>query len=108
MSEKAFCPECEIRELQSAISRESIEKAVSKMARIEGVTTEEGEYERRLLICKSCPSLRSEIMCAECGSYVAYRARIISSTCPYPGCDKWKKTGAETAPAESAPNNKSM
>ncbi len=90
MQDKAYCPECEIRELQSKITKESIEKSVSKMASVQGVTTEDEEYKRRLSICASCPSLRSEILCAECGSYVAYRARIVASSCPFPGNDKWK------------------
>jgi hypothetical protein len=90
MADKPFCPECEIRAMMGRVSKESIEASVAKMARLEGVTTEEDEYRRRLEICASCPSLRADIMCAECGSYVAYRARIASSTCPAPDGDKWK------------------
>lgn len=86
-----FCPECEIRAMMGRISKESIEASVAKMAKVDGVTTEDGEYKRRLAVCEGCPSLRAEIMCAECGSYVAYRARIASSTCPSPDGDKWKR-----------------
>ena len=89
MQQKPYCPECEIRELQSRITKESIAASVARMATVRGVTTEAGEYERRLAICGRCPSLRSDILCAECGSYVAYRARIASSSCPFPGQDKW-------------------
>lgn len=72
------------------ITKESIEASVARMAKLEGVTTEEGEYKRRLAVCEDCPSLRDGILCAECGSYVAYRARIANSCCPFPGGDKWK------------------
>ncbi len=89
MQEQNLCPECEIRALQSRITKESIEKSVSKMAKRQGVTTEDEEYKRRLSICERCPSLRSEILCAECGSYVAYRAKLANATCPFPGRDKW-------------------
>ena len=77
--------------MMGRITKESIEASVAKMARLEGVTTEEGEYKRRLSICGECPSLKAEVMCAECGSYVAYRARISSSSCPFPGGDKWRQ-----------------
>ncbi len=76
--------------MMGRITKESIEASVAKMARRDGVTTEEGEYKRRLAVCEGCPWLREGIRCAECGSYVAYRARIASSTCPFPGGDKWK------------------
>ena len=90
MQEKAICPNCEIKAMMGRITKESIEASVAKMARLDGVTTEEGEYKRRLAVCEGCSSLRDGILCAECGSYVAYRARIVSSTCPFPGGDKWK------------------
>ena len=90
MQEKAVCPNCEIQAMMGRITKESIEASVAKMARRDGVTTEEEEYKRRLAVCEGCPSLRDGILCAECGSYVAYRARIASSTCPFPGGDKWK------------------
>ena len=90
MQEKAVCPECEIRALQAAVTKESSASSVAKMARVQGVTTEDAEYKRRLAVCERCPSLRSEILCAECGSYVAYRARILNASCPFPGQDKWK------------------
>ncbi len=86
-----YCPECELRELQSKITRQSIEESVSKMAFVKGINTPAAEYERRLSICMDCPSLRSQIMCAECGTYVAYRARILSAKCPSADGDKWAK-----------------
>lgn len=89
--EKGFCPECELRALQSQITEERIQEIVDKMAFAEGITTPQDEYERRLSICRECPSLSAKIMCSECGSYVAFRAHNLSGTCPYPGNNKWKQ-----------------
>ena len=88
--QKSFCPECELRKLQSEATKEKIEEIVSKMAYTEGVTTPEAEYKRRLQICSECPSLKAEILCAECGSYVAFRAHNSSGKCPFPGKNKWE------------------
>ncbi|MCR5763611.1 MAG: DUF6171 family protein [Treponema sp.] len=84
-----FCPECEIRELQSQVTKERIENDIANMVYVPGVTAPEYIYKKRLEACKACNSLQAEIMCSECGSYVAYRARMLSATCPYPGKDKW-------------------
>lgn len=86
---KPFCPECEIRALQVEITKDRIDAAVAKMAYVAGITAPDHIYRTRLETCRSCPSLRAEIMCAECGSYIAYRARMLSATCPYPGNNKW-------------------
>ena len=88
-NQKVFCPECEIRALQAKITKDRIQADVAKMVYVQGITAPEDVYKKRLEICAGCPSLKSEIMCAECGSYVAYRAKMLSSTCPYPGNNKW-------------------
>jgi len=86
-----YCPECELRQSMMKITPQSIQQTISNMAYQEGITTEPEVYDKRLLICKECSSLRDEIMCSECGSYVAFRARIKASQCPYPGINKWKE-----------------
>ena len=83
-----FCPECEIRELQTRITKEKIEHDIANMVHVDGVTTPDHVYEKRIETCRSCSSLQAEILCSECGSYVAYRAKILSATCPYPGKNK--------------------
>lgn len=88
--QKGFCPECEIRALQSAITPEKIRMIVSQMAFVDGVTTPDPLYVKRVAVCSKCPCLKAEILCSECGSYVAYRAKILRATCPFPGTDKWK------------------
>ena len=89
-NQKKFCPECEIRKLQSQITKDRIEDDIAKMEYVPGVTTPEDIYRKRLETCSTCSSLQAEILCSECGSYVAYRARMISATCPYPGNNKWQ------------------
>lgn len=88
---KAFCPECELREMQSKITEESIALAISKMAYVEGISSPKEEYERRMSICKDCKRLEAKIMCMECGSYVAFRAISLAQKCPFPGYNKWEK-----------------
>lgn len=90
MAEKSFCPECELHELMAANTPEKIAEVISKMPFIEGVTAPQHVYEQRLAVCRTCPSFKAEMMCAECGTYVAYRARTVASTCPFPGNNKWQ------------------
>lgn len=92
MEDKTFCPECEIHSMKTEITQEKILEIVNKMAYVEGVTTPDEIFRNRLEICKSCTSLQNKIMCMECGSYIAFRAHNLSSTCPYPGCNKWEQT----------------
>lgn len=40
------------------------------------------EYERRLLLCDSCPQLRGGL-CGQCGCYVAVRAAKKAGYCPH-------------------------
>lgn len=89
MEQRTFCPECEIRRLMVADTPQKIAEVISSMPFIEGVTAPPAVYSKRLAVCRTCPSFKAEMMCAECGTYVAYRARQLDSTCPYPGSDKW-------------------
>ena len=77
--------------MMTQITSETINKIVSRMVYQEGITANPETYTKRLSECKKCSSLRNDIMCAECGSYVAFRARVKASKCPYPGLNKWKE-----------------
>ena len=88
-SSAAYCPQCELRALQAALTPERIRAQAAQMAAKAGVTAPAAEYERRLAVCGACPRLQGGVLCAECGSYVAYRARLLAATCPYPGKNKW-------------------
>lgn len=66
-----FCPRCEW-------TKEMMEKELLKLEQyIDHIPEEDrvsdDEYERRLLLCDSCPQLRGGL-CGQCGCYVAVRA----------------------------------
>ena len=88
---RSFCPECELKAASMAVTKESILEQVSGMAFVEGVTTPEIQYRKRLEICESCDRLSSGIMCSVSGSYVAFRAKLIKNKCPFVGRDKWNE-----------------
>ena len=90
MTDSSYCPECEIRALQLKITPQSIQDAIKNMAFVDGITSPADLYNKRMEICSKCTDFISGMMCAQCGSYVAYRARILNSYCPFPGNDKWK------------------
>ncbi|MFC0472456.1 DUF6171 family protein [Halalkalibacter kiskunsagensis] len=46
-------------------------------------------YQRRLEICKRCPSLQYGTTCMYSGAIVSHRAKLIEKSCPYPGSPKW-------------------
>lgn len=87
---KQPCPECELREIQSSITKESLEREVSGMKYVEGITASESQFRKRIGVCEKCSSLVSQIMCSECGAYVLYRAKNKNSNCPRA---KWAAQG---------------
>ncbi|MEK3888221.1 DUF6171 family protein [Bacillus sp. FSL K6-3431] len=46
-------------------------------------------YEKRLLLCRSCPSLQYGTTCKHSGGLVHYQAKIATSKCPFPHDPKW-------------------
>ncbi|MCH5295326.1 MAG: hypothetical protein J1F14_05440 [Treponema sp.] len=91
MQETDFCPRCERLALQRLLTPDNIMRDISSMAYVEGVTTPSNEYEKRLGTCFSCEALQGRTTCAHSGSLVAYRAKIMGASCPYPGKDKWRQ-----------------
>lgn len=87
---KQPCPECELRAIQSSITKESLEREVSAMKYVQGITAPENLYKNRLDICEKCSALVSQIMCSECGAYVLFRAKNKTSNCPRA---KWAAQG---------------
>ena len=73
------CKKCLMREMASADAL-MIEKYMAAIKAEDRVP--EGEYERRLSLCKECERLNAGI-CAACGCYVELRALSPVSTCPY-------------------------
>ena len=89
-AKRIFCPECEIRSELLKITPQKMLDEVLSQPFVEGFSTPLEEFKRRLSICKTCPSLRENVLCAECGSFVAYRAHILKNTCPFPFENKWE------------------
>ncbi|MCR5724265.1 MAG: DUF6171 family protein [Treponema sp.] len=87
----AWCPQCELHAQMAAITPESIRAQAEAQAFVPGITADSATYARRLKICASCPKLVSEMLCSECGSYVAFRARLEKARCPFPANDKWQQ-----------------
>ena len=84
------CPQCEIRAQLAAFTPERIRALADAEAYQEGITAAPALYEKRLRTCAACPHLKSGVLCADCGSYVAFRAKLKAATCPFPGTDKWE------------------
>jgi len=60
-------------------------------------------YTARLEQCASCADLRGGVLCAWCGCFVQFRARIKDSYCPNPAGDSWNKPGnLETIPPRTS------
>ncbi len=77
---KPFCRKC-------LWAREMMEKELMKLqdyiANIpEEEKVDEGEYEKRLMLCDGCSELRSGL-CGQCGCYVAVRAVRKNGYCPH-------------------------
>jgi hypothetical protein len=49
------------------------------------------EREERLAACLSCEALREGVMCAHCGCFVRFRARIAEASCPHPAGSRWRR-----------------
>lgn len=76
-----ICPECETKSYLS--SMEMTPDLVEEMALSEEISDFIGEetYRKRLEICHTCPSLIGGMTCKNCGCFVQFRARHISSSC---------------------------
>ncbi len=82
--EHRVCYRCLIRELMAAEDYHTkIGQYIEKI--VASARTCEGEYEKRLSVCKKCGKL-SEGTCLACGCYVELRAATKTATCPH---QKW-------------------
>jgi len=85
MSEKKRCIKCLLAELDNKQLLADVQEAVRRLA--DDMKVPEGEYTRRLEICKECDYL-NEGTCNACGCYVELRAAAKSGKCPY---NKWNE-----------------
>ena len=78
-----ICKRCLLRDMAEA-DQKMLEKYRDAIKRADRV--DEGEYERRLAVCKECELLNAGT-CGACGCYVELRALAKAGRCPY---KKWQ------------------
>ncbi|MCJ8007514.1 DUF6171 family protein [Lederbergia wuyishanensis] len=71
------------------VSKEVLQELIQDAEKDGRKIVSEDVFEKRLNMCKSCPSLQYETTCMHSGSLIHYRARLKESTCPYPQGSKW-------------------
>lgn len=70
-------------------SSEDIEKLVNEQLELETDLVDDDLYQKRLDICKNCPSLSHDTTCSHCGCFVQFRAKLAYKHCPYPDGARW-------------------
>lgn len=75
----SLCKKCLMREMaeKDAAMIETYRKAIKKQDSVQ-----DEEYERRLILCKSCDYLNAGT-CGACGCYVELRAYAKAGHCPH-------------------------
>jgi hypothetical protein len=91
MSESAIvaerpCPYCE----PEIFTQEKVAALAAEIRIDPSLAAEKELYEKRLDTCMECEALREQVMCAHCGCFVLFRARVAKSYCPHPNGDRWK------------------
>jgi len=71
------------------VSSEEVEQLVNEQLQLETDLVDDDIYEKRLEICKNCPSLAYDTTCSHCGCFVQYRAKLAYKHCPYPSGARW-------------------
>lgn len=71
------------------VSSEEVQKLVEEQLALEIDLVDDELYEKRLKICKNCPSLAYDTTCRHCGCFVQFRAKLAYKHCPYPAGAKW-------------------
>jgi len=77
-------------------ARQAARRVLGRALRGQPLRVSSDEARRRLAICASCSSYRaSDKTCAECGCYIAAKARLASEQCP---TSKWNESDAPVKP----------
>jgi hypothetical protein len=85
---KPPCPHCD-EDFAQALNPEHI-RAIAAQTPIPAALQAEGRaFEARLAVCENCEALREKVLCAYCGCFVLFRARVRQSGCPHPSGNKW-------------------
>lgn len=77
-------------------ARRAAQRVLGRALRGQPLRVSSDEARRRLAVCASCNSYRaSDKTCAECGCYIAAKARLASEQCP---SDKWQGSDKPVKP----------
>ena len=71
------------------VAGEEIQQLVDEQLQFETDIVDDALYNKRLEVCKSCPSLAFDTTCSHCGCFVQFRAKLAYKHCPYPDGDRW-------------------
>lgn len=71
------------------VSNEEIQQLVDEQLLYETDIVDDDLYNKRLEICKSCPSLVYDTTCSFCGCFVQFRAKLMYKQCPQPANPRW-------------------
>ncbi|MEK5038264.1 DUF6171 family protein [Sporosarcina sp. FSL K6-3457] len=71
------------------VSDVEIQQLIKEQLQYEIDIVEDNLYNKRLAVCKSCPSLVYDTTCGYCGCFVQFRAKLINKQCPNPSGPKW-------------------
>jgi hypothetical protein len=72
-----------------ALALERITAVAAEIPIPAALRTEQPVFEERLAACEGCDALREKVLCAYCGCFILFRARIRKQFCPHPLGNKW-------------------
>jgi len=81
------CPECTRREFD--LSPEAVAVLVDQIPISPEMKADDDVRAERLAACSACDAFRGSVLCAHCGCFVLFRARVRKSYCPHPAGEKW-------------------
>jgi hypothetical protein len=85
---QAPCPRC-ADELMRALTPERIGGMAAGLPIPASLRTGQPTLEMRLAVCGDCEALHETVLCAYCGCFVLFRARVQEQSCPHPRGNKW-------------------
>ena len=82
------CPGC--RKFEFELSPEKIAALAAQIPISSDQRADEGILDKRLAACSACEAVREGVLCAFCGCFILFRARVCKAYCPHPNGDKWE------------------
>lgn len=82
---RKYCRKCLLKDMPENVYFKNLYDYIKGLN--QDIKAEEGEYERRLNLCKECDNLING-MCRICGCFIELRAAIAKNYCPDPD-NKW-------------------